>query len=71
MITHKFREVSAYADDVTVLRKGRPSGQYSCGADLNGTAGALWMMGQADTRAFNRDRPAVNGATLHGWNCGI
>ncbi|KEZ68431.1 ABC transporter ATP-binding protein, partial [Pseudomonas syringae pv. syringae FF5] len=23
MITHKFREVSTYADDVTVLRKGR------------------------------------------------
>ncbi len=26
MITHKFREVMAYADDVTVLRKGRQVG---------------------------------------------
>jgi len=26
MITHKFREVSAYADDVTVLRRGRRAG---------------------------------------------
>jgi simple sugar transport system ATP-binding protein len=26
MITHKFREVTAYADDVTVLRKGRRAG---------------------------------------------
>ena len=27
MITHKFREVTTFADEVTVLRRGRVSGQ--------------------------------------------
>ncbi len=61
MITHKFREVSAYADDVTVLRKGRLVGSTAV-AQTSTEQLALWMMGQADTRAFNRDRPAVNEA---------
>ena len=26
MISHKFREVMAFADEVTVLRRGRPAG---------------------------------------------
>lgn len=61
MITHKFREVSAYADDVTVLRKGRLVGSTAV-AQTSTEQLALWMMGQADIRAFNRDRPAVNEA---------
>src|SRR5216684_2017303 len=32
MITHKFREVMAYADDVTVLRKGRQVGTSAVSA---------------------------------------
>ena len=32
MITHKFREVTAYADDVTVLRKGRLISSYRTNA---------------------------------------
>ena len=27
MITHKFREVMAFADDVTILRRGKLAGQ--------------------------------------------
>jgi simple sugar transport system ATP-binding protein len=48
MITHKFREVSAYADDVTVLRKGRLVGSTAV-AQTSTEQLALWMMGQADT----------------------
>ena len=46
MITHKFREVTAYADDVTVLRKGRVV--YS-GSVAQSSPGSLAeaMMGQA------------------------
>ncbi|WP_420997388.1 ABC transporter ATP-binding protein [Cupriavidus sp. 30B13] len=46
MITHKFREVMAYADDVTVLRKGRQAGTSAVAA--TGPAQlAGWMMGAA------------------------
>jgi general nucleoside transport system ATP-binding protein len=44
MITHKFREVMAYADDVTVLRKGKLVGT-SAVADTNRDTLAAWMMG--------------------------
>jgi len=47
MITHKFREVTAYADDVTVLRKGRRAGG-SAVADTNVGQLAGWMMGAGD-----------------------
>ncbi|WP_321867531.1 ABC transporter ATP-binding protein [Paraburkholderia tropica] len=51
MITHKFREVMAYADDVTVLRKGRLVG--SCAVrDTDRDRLAAWMMGtDADAAA--------------------
>jgi general nucleoside transport system ATP-binding protein len=44
MITHKFREVMAYADDVTVLRKGRFVGTCAV-ADTDRDRLAAWMMG--------------------------
>ncbi|MDR5813450.1 ABC transporter ATP-binding protein [Caballeronia sp. LZ033] len=44
MITHKFREVMAYADDVTVLRKGKLVGT-SAVADTSRDQLAAWMMG--------------------------
>jgi simple sugar transport system ATP-binding protein len=55
MITHKFREVMAYADDVTVLRKGRHVGT-SAVADTSRDELATWMMGTAVTRA-SKDVP--------------
>ncbi|WP_233886847.1 ABC transporter ATP-binding protein [Paraburkholderia flagellata] len=44
MITHKFREVMAYADDVTVLRKGRFVASCAV-ADTDRDQLAAWMMG--------------------------
>jgi general nucleoside transport system ATP-binding protein len=46
MITHKFREVMAYADDVTVLRKGRQVGTSTV-SNTNRDQLAGWMMGTA------------------------
>jgi ABC-type uncharacterized transport system ATPase subunit len=44
MITHKFREVSAFADDVSVLRRGRLAGGGRV-ADLSHAAMAAMMVG--------------------------
>jgi general nucleoside transport system ATP-binding protein len=52
MITHKFREVMAYADAVTVLRKGRFVGSCAV-ADTDPDRLAAWMMG-ADATAEAR-----------------
>jgi simple sugar transport system ATP-binding protein len=58
MITHKFREVSAYADDVTVLRKGQCVAS-SAVADTTTQEMATWMMGHAQPRSVSVDRPPV------------
>lgn len=47
MITHKFREVTAYADDVSVLRRGRLVGSGRV-ADLTHADMARMMMGDAE-----------------------
>ncbi|RMP74913.1 hypothetical protein ALQ20_200049 [Pseudomonas syringae pv. atrofaciens] len=52
MITHKFREVSTYADDVTVLRKGRWVGSAAV-ADTTTQQMAAWMMGEAQVRGVS------------------
>ncbi|KND61062.1 ABC transporter ATP-binding protein [Candidatus Burkholderia verschuerenii] len=63
MITHKFREVMAYADDVTVLRKGKLVGS-SAVADTDRDRLAAWMMGSeaarnpATSAEFDAARPA-------------
>ena len=44
MITHKFREVMAFADDVTVLRRGRLAGEGRV-ADLDPGRLAEMMVG--------------------------
>ncbi|MGO4713984.1 ABC transporter ATP-binding protein [Bradyrhizobium sp. 2TAF24] len=44
MITHKFREVMAFADDVTILRRGKLAGQGRV-ADLTPDAMARTMIG--------------------------
>lgn len=46
MITHKFREVSAYADEVSVLRRGKLVGSGKV-SDLSHTDMAAMMMGDA------------------------
>ncbi len=46
LITHKFREVMAYCDDVTVLRRGRFAGG-GLTAELDASRMAAMMMGEA------------------------
>ncbi|NUX54108.1 ABC transporter ATP-binding protein [Paraburkholderia youngii] len=56
MITHKFREVMAYSDNVTVLRKGRFVGTCAV-ADTDRDRLAAWMMG-SDASAQTREGAA-------------
>ncbi|MES2624603.1 MAG: ABC transporter ATP-binding protein [Pseudomonadota bacterium] len=63
MITHKFREVTKYADDVTVLRKGRFIGAAKV-ADMNPEKLARMMVGEdlltkPPVRAAFQDKPPV------------
>jgi len=46
LITHKFREVMAYSDEVTVLRRGRFAGRGKT-SGLDATAMAEMMMGES------------------------
>ncbi|HWZ49283.1 MAG TPA: ABC transporter ATP-binding protein [Herbaspirillum sp.] len=55
MITHKFREVLAYADDVTVLRKGCLVGSSAVAATDQAQM-AHWMMGEARVEQKSVDR---------------
>lgn len=50
MITHKFREVTAFADEVSVLRRGRLVGQGKV-ADLSHADMAAMMIGTAAARS--------------------
>jgi ABC-type uncharacterized transport system ATPase subunit len=59
MITHKFREVTAFADEVTVLRRGRRVGGGKV-ADLSAQDMAAMMMGQAPVPT-ERPRAATTG----------
>lgn len=59
MITHKFHEVMAYADEVTVLRKGRNAGSSPVAATYPRQL-AAWMMG-AEREAVPADLSAVPG----------
>lgn len=58
MITHKFREVMAYADDVTVLRKGRQIGTAAV-RDIDREQLARWMMGTASAVKADLSAEAV------------
>lgn len=54
LITHKFREVQAFADEVTVLRKGQLAGQGAV-KDLSVEALAQMMLGKArETKSVNK-----------------
>lgn len=62
MITHKFREVQAFADDVTVLRRGRHVGGGKV-ADLSVEDMARMMMGEAP-QSFDRKRTGTRGRVV-------
>ncbi|MBL8572276.1 MAG: ABC transporter ATP-binding protein [Hyphomicrobiaceae bacterium] len=59
MITHKFREVTAYADEVSVLRRGRYVGGGLVG-DLSTADMARMMIGDTEIRerATRREQPS-------------
>lgn len=57
MITHKFREVTAYADAVTVLRRGRLAGTGAV-RDLSPAAMAAMMVGTAPAPPRSDRAPA-------------
>ena len=60
MITHKFREVFGVCDDVTVLRRGRMTGQGSVEASSRDTL-AAWMMGGDATPALKAEASIEEG----------
>jgi simple sugar transport system ATP-binding protein len=62
MITHKFREVTRFADDLTVLRRGRHAGGGAV-ADLSHDDMARMMMG-ADPDLRSIDRTGGAGAVV-------
>ncbi|MGK7890982.1 MAG: ABC transporter ATP-binding protein [Leptolyngbyaceae cyanobacterium] len=57
LITHKFREVNAFADEVTILRKGELAGQGSV-AELSVDAMAEMMLGK-ERKSSSMDKTAV------------
>ena len=63
MITHKFREVQAFADSVSVLRRGRHVGGGAV-ADLTVEAMSRLMIGDATMRAMAPRAAAVASDTL-------
>src|SRR5690242_18696263 len=60
MITHKFREVMAYADRVTVLRRGKFAGRGAV-ADLTPAAMAEMMIGSRATAPLHTRQAAPAG----------
>ncbi|TAD91268.1 MAG: ABC transporter ATP-binding protein [Alphaproteobacteria bacterium] len=63
MITHKFREVTAFADAVTVLRRGRLTGSGAVG-DLSTDQMARLMIGDSEVRAPAARQPRAAGPTV-------
>ncbi|VTU17025.1 ABC transporter ATP-binding protein [Variovorax sp. PBL-E5] len=64
IITHKFREVMAYADSVTVLRRGRAV-HHCAVADTEPARLAAAMMGEGDAPPPEGDAAARVGRALH------
>jgi len=62
MITHKFREVTAFADDLTVLRRGRRVGGGAV-ADMTPADMASMMMGEAP-KPSNHQRAPTSGKVV-------
>ena len=64
MITHKFREVMKFADDVTVLRTGKFAGKGLV-KELTPTDMSAMMIGSETTRTAARDMKPRGEALLH------
>ena len=64
MITHKFREVMKFADEVTVLRNGKLAGKGKVGA-LTPTDMSAMMIGSETTRTAARDNKPRGDVQLH------
>jgi ABC-type uncharacterized transport system ATPase subunit len=62
MITHKFREVMAFADAVTVLRRGQHAGDGRV-ADLNPTKMAEMMVGSREIPKAHGEKGAASADT--------
>ena len=62
MITHKFREVMAFADAVTVLRRGQFAGTGKV-ADLNPTKMAEMMVGEREIPQAKGEKSGASGET--------
>jgi len=63
MITHKFREVMAFADAVTVLRRGRLAGQAKVG-EIDAQGMAEMMVGARQIPRAHLDKVAADPAAL-------
>jgi simple sugar transport system ATP-binding protein len=63
MISHKFREVMKFADEVTVLRRGRPAGGGRV-ADLTPDAMARMMVGDEPPKATGTREARERGAAV-------
>jgi len=63
MITHKFREVMKFADEVTVLRNGKPAGKGKVG-ELTPADMSAMMIGSETTRTAARGSNAPGKALL-------
>jgi ABC-type uncharacterized transport system ATPase subunit len=63
MISHKFREVMAFADEVTVLRRGRLAGRGRV-SDLTPDAMARMMVGEEPPRATQTRQAGAIQATV-------
>ncbi len=67
MISHKFREVTAFCDDVTVLRHGKFAGEGRV-RDLDPKAMGRMMMGAATPPEQAARSPVPDGAPASpGW----
>ncbi len=64
MITHKFREVMAFADEVTILRRGKLAGNGKV-ADLTPDSMARMMIGAEELTV---QPPRVGNWARRGWN---
>lgn len=64
MITHKFREVTAFADDLTVLRRGKRVGGGRV-SDLTPADMAALMMGEAPKPSTRRRATTQGKVVLH------
>ena len=64
MITHNFREVMKFADEVTVLRSGRLAG-HGLVKDLTPTDMSAMMIGSEVTRTAARSSSAAGAPLLH------